>query len=62
MFTRYYQGRRQGKQTVAGSGIGLALAKKVVDAHQGCIWVDSREGQGTTVQFVLPASEQGVAA
>jgi len=62
IFNRFYQGRRQGTQTVAGSGVGLALAKKIVEAHQGRIWVVSREGAGTTVQFVLPARERGVAA
>jgi signal transduction histidine kinase len=46
----------------AGSGVGLALAKKIVEAHQGRIWVDSQEGKGTTVQFVLPVMERGVAA
>ncbi len=62
IFNRFYQGRRQGTQTVAGSGVGLALAKKIVEAHQGRIWVESREGAGTTVQFVLPVRERGVAA
>ncbi len=62
IFNRYYQGRRQGTQTVAGSGVGLALAKKIVEGHHGRIWVESREGRGTTVQFVLPVKEQGAAA
>lgn len=62
IFDRFYQGRRQGANAVAGSGIGLALAKKIVDAHRGRIWVESREGTGTTVQFVLPVMQQGVAA
>ena len=62
IFNRFYQGRRQGVQTVAGSGVGLALAKKIVDAHQGRIWAESREGTGTTMYFVLPVRERGVAA
>lgn len=62
IFNRFYQGRRQGANATAGSGIGLALAKKIVDAHRGRIWVESREGTGTTVQFVLPLMQQGVAA
>ncbi len=62
IFNRFYQGRRQGTQTVAGSGVGLALAKKIVEAHAGRIWVESRGGIGTTVQFVLPMEERGVAA
>ena len=62
IFNRFYQGRRQGMQTVAGSGVGLALAKKIVEGHHGRIWVESREGQGTTVLFVLPVMERGAAA
>lgn len=62
IFNRFYQGRRQGAQMVAGSGVGLALAKKIVEAHHGRIWVETQEGKGTTVQFVLPTMEQGAAA
>ena len=62
IFNRFYQGRRQGTQKVAGSGIGLALAEKIVEAHRGRIWVDSQEGKGTTVQFVLPLIKQDAAA
>lgn len=62
IFDRFYQGRRQGSHPVPGSGIGLALARKIVEAHRGRIWVESQEGHGTTVQFVLPALERGAAA
>lgn len=62
IFNRFYQGRRQGMQTVAGSGVGLALAKKIVEAHRGRIWVESQEGKGTIVQFVLPIMERGAVA
>jgi two-component system, sensor histidine kinase and response regulator len=37
-----------------GSGLGLAFCKLAVDAHAGRIWVDSREGGGTTFHFFLP--------
>ena len=62
IFNRFYQGRRQGTHKVAGSGVGLALAKKIVEAHHGRIWVDSKEGKGTVVQFVLPVMERGAVA
>ena len=38
-----------------GTGIGLANCKKIVDMHQGDIWLDSKEGSGTTFYFTLPA-------
>jgi len=62
IFERFYQGRRQGKNALASTGLGLALAKKVVEAHKGRIWIESEVGKGTTVRFVLPGSRPGVAA
>ena len=54
IFERFYQGRRQHKTVVAGSGLGLALAKKVVEAHGGRIWLDSELGKGATFHVALP--------
>ncbi len=43
--------------TVRGSGIGLAVADEIVKQHNGLIFVESKEGVGTTVTVVLPIAE-----
>jgi signal transduction histidine kinase len=41
-----------------GTGIGLALVKRIIDVHNGRVWLDSSgEGCGTTVSFTLPNTE-----
>jgi len=42
----------------SGNGIGLTVAKRIVERHDGKIWVDSKEGVGTTFHFTLPAARQ----
>jgi two-component system sensor histidine kinase KdpD len=52
VFESFY--RAHGRGPVAGSGIGLAICKGLVEAHGGRIWAESAIGKGTTMWFTLP--------
>lgn len=54
LFERFYRTRAEGP----GIGLGLAIAKGIVEAHGGRIGLDSEVGRGTTVWFTLPSAEQ----
>lgn len=56
IFGVFYRGDHEG--TVDGTGIGLALCKKVIALHQGKIWVSSLQGEGSTFHFTLPVLQQ----
>jgi len=57
LFEKFYRSHRSRNQ-IGGTGLGLYLAKAIVDAHGGHIWVNSREGQGSVFGFsVLPYSK-----
>jgi signal transduction histidine kinase len=48
--------RRVGSSSVMGSGLGLYIARRLVEAMGGRIWVESEVGQGCRFRFTLPAA------
>jgi hypothetical protein len=54
VFDRYYRVDSSLRRTTAGAGLGLYLAKAIVDAHGGRIWATSDPGKGTTFFVALP--------
>ena len=60
IFGRFWQANKADRR---GIGLGLAIAKGIVEAHGETIWVESRVGEGTTFYFTLPeAPEPAVSA
>ena len=55
LFQEFYRSNDPINQQVRGTGLGLALAKRIVEAHRGRIWVSSQKGNGSTFTVSLPA-------
>jgi len=57
IFERYYRVQHNSDR-VPGTGMGLEIARDIVQAHGGAIWVESVVGQGSEFFFTLPAVEE----
>jgi PAS domain S-box-containing protein len=54
IFERFIQADIEDKRAFQGSGLGLSISKKYVELHDGEIWVESKEGLGSTFYFTIP--------
>ncbi len=57
IFDRFFRVKGGATRGIAGSGLGLSLAKRIVEAHRGHIDVESQPGRGTTFKVSLPLAE-----
>lgn len=57
IFEKFHQVEGSLHRSTSGTGVGLAITKGLVEAHQGKIWVESELGKGSTFTFTLPISE-----
>jgi signal transduction histidine kinase len=55
IFEAFHQGQEAVNRHIEGAGLGLAISKKLVELHNGRIWVQSRPGEGSTFYVALPA-------
>ena len=55
LFDKFWQRRRSDTR---GVGLGLAIARGIVEAHGGRIWAESRPGSGSTFYFTLPIADR----
>jgi PAS domain S-box-containing protein len=58
IFRKFYRGDSNAKASGSGTGLGLFIAKELVTAMGGRIWVESAEGEGSSFAFELPAARE----
>ena len=56
IFEEFYRVDNLINQEVKGTGLGLTLVKRIIEAHNGKIWVESKLNAGATFSFTLPQS------
>ena len=54
IFEPFHQPNENGSRNTSGVGLGLAISRRILDAHQGRIWAESVERQGTTFYITVP--------
>jgi signal transduction histidine kinase len=60
LFDRFMRSKSARGSAVQGLGVGLYIAKGLVEAHGGRIWAESLPGQTTTIRFTLPVAAQDI--
>ena len=56
IFDQFFRGEKSRSRQTGGAGLGLAIAKRIIEAHNGRIWAESQLNHGTCFSFILPVS------
>ncbi len=54
IFERFYRANTEKTKTIVGTGLGLPIVKSIIEAHNGTVKVESKEGIGSTFYVRLP--------
>ncbi len=57
IFTKFFRGEGTAAKSTEGSGLGLYLAKNIIEGHKGKLWVESALGRGSTFHITLPLTD-----
>ncbi|MCJ8008376.1 ATP-binding protein [Lederbergia wuyishanensis] len=58
LFQKFKRIDNSERRKIGGTGLGLAISKEIIEQHGGRIWIESKEGKGTTVFITLPVIER----
>jgi len=58
IFDEFFRIKSKETQHITGTGLGLPIAKRIIEAHNGCLKVVSELGRGTTFSIFLPKAQQ----
>ena len=60
LFKKFRRVDHSDYRTIGGTGLGLSICKEIIEYHNGHVWIESEEGEGTRVNFTIPLIKEEV--